>query len=200
MTYYAKYRTIKHASEGFFKDQNSKFYAFAFPVETEDEIQEYRNQLRKKYYDARHHVYAFVLGEDKSIYRASDDGEPHNSSGPPVLNAIKSYDLTNVLVVVVRYFGGKKLGIPGLINAYRTAAEEALKNAEVIEKLPMQEITVECEFSKLNEVLRYVNQNDIKIISQTYDQKSHLRLLADKNKIDEYLEFFRNRKIEAKKI
>ena len=128
------YKTIAKPSEGFFKDRGSKFYAFAFPVSTDDDVSLFREQIKKKYHDARHHVYAFVMGINKDKYRASDDGEPANSSGPPVLNAIKSFDLTNVLVIVVRYFGGKKLGIPGLINAYRTAAEDALSNAQIIEK------------------------------------------------------------------
>jgi len=189
MTQHEKYKTIKKQSEGFFKDQNSKFYAFAFPVESEDEIHKFRNQLRKKFYDARHHVYAFVIGEDKSTFRASDDGEPHNSSGPPVLNAIKSFDLTNVLVIVVRYFGGKKLGIPGLINAYRTAAEDALKNAEIIEKIPVIDIEFQCEFTQLNNVLQYVNLNNLKILDQQYDEKCHLHLSVDKNKYEDFIDF-----------
>jgi len=108
------YKTIENNSEGFFKDKGSKFIALAFPVDSESKVQEYRALLRKKYHDARHHVYAFRIGTKQPIFRSSDDGEPANSSGPPVLGQIKSFGLTNTLIVVVRYFGGTKLGIPGL--------------------------------------------------------------------------------------
>ena len=130
----SKYKTIKSKSEGSYKDKGSKFYAFAYPVTTEDEIKEIQAKLRKEYYDARHHVFAWRLDADKKRFRASDDGEPSNSSGPPILGQIQSYDLTNILIVVIRYFGGTKLGIPGLINAYKTSAKEAIENTEIIEK------------------------------------------------------------------
>ena len=123
------YRTIKRESEGYFRDRGSKFYAFAYPVETEDEVKEHLEELRKKYYDARHHCYAYQLGAEKTSYRINDDGEPSSSAGKPIFGRIQSHDLTNILIVVIRYFGGVKLGVPGLINAYKTAAEEAiLKN------------------------------------------------------------------------
>ena len=191
----AKFKTIAKPSEGFFKDRNSKFYAFAFPVENEEDIAKYRNDLRKKYHDARHHVYAFVLGEDKNIYRSSDDGEPHNSSGPPVLNAIKSFDLTNVLVVVVRYFGGKKLGIPGLINAYRTAAEDALNNAEIIEKIPVISLKLSFGFDKMNEVMKFIKQNSLKILKQDYSDTCSISIEADKENVEKYLADFEKMKI-----
>ena len=192
----AKYKTIAKPSEGFFKDRNSKFYAFAFPVENENQISEIRNNLRKKYHDARHHVYAFVLGEDKNIFRASDDGEPHNSSGPPVLNAIKSFDLTNILVVVVRYFGGKKLGIPGLINAYRTAAEDALNNAEIIEKTPVTSLKLSFGFDKMNDVMKYIKQNDLKILNQDYSDNCVILIEVDKENIDRYFSDFEKMRVK----
>ncbi len=193
----AKFKTIAKPSEGFFKDRNSKFYAFAFPVENEEDIAKYRNDLRKKYHDARHHVYAFVLGEDKNIYRSSDDGEPHNSSGPPVLNAIKSFDLTNVLVVVVRYFGGKKLGIPGLINAYRTAAEDALNNAEIIEKIPVISLKLSFGFDKMNEVMKFIKQNSLKILKQDYSDTCSISIEADKENVEKYLADFEKMKVKV---
>ena len=125
------YKTINGTSEGFFKDRNSKFYAFAFHVESEQEVKEHLKELQKKFYDARHIVYAFVIGKNSEISRSSDNGEPAGSSGPPVLRAIKSAGLTNTLIAVVRYFGGKKLGIPGLINAYGSAAQDAINNAKI---------------------------------------------------------------------
>ncbi len=161
-----QYKTIKSKSEGFFKDRSSKFYAFAFPAKNEDEISAYRRQIRKKYYDARHHIYAYRLGAEMKIFRASDDGEPSNSSGPPVLGKIKSYELTDILIIVVRYFGGTKLGIPGLINAYGSAAEDAIKNAEIIIKTIFKEIEIRFEYSQMNEVMRIIKENDLKIIEQ----------------------------------
>ena len=161
-----QYKTIKSKSEGFFKDRSSKFYAFAFPVKNEDEISEIRSKIRKEYYDARHHVYAYRLGADMKTFRASDDGEPSNSSGPPVLGKIKSYELTDILIIVVRYFGGTKLGIPGLINAYGTAAEDAIKNAEIVVKTVTRNITAEFEYAQMNDVMRLIKDFDLKIREQ----------------------------------
>lgn len=127
-----EYLTISKPSEGLFKDRGSKFLAFAYPVSSEDEIKEIQEHLRSEYHDARHHCYAYMLGKDKNVFRANDDGEPSSTAGKPILGQIKSYDLTNILIVVIRYFGGTKLGVSGLINAYKTAAEEALKNAKII--------------------------------------------------------------------
>ncbi len=160
------YKTIQSASEGFFKDKNSKFYAFAFPVENEADVESCRAMLKKKFYDSRHQVYAFRLGADAETFRASDDGEPSNSSGPPVLGKIKSYDLTNILIVVVRYFGGTKLGIPGLINAYGTAAEEAIKNAKIIEKTIYETLNLGFEYPEMNDVMRIIKDNNLEILHQ----------------------------------
>ncbi|MEQ9007162.1 MAG: YigZ family protein, partial [Ekhidna sp.] len=117
------YHTIKEKSEGLYKEKGSKYLAFAYPVKSEVEIKEIQESLRKEYYDARHHCFAWVLGMDDQSYRANDDGEPAHSAGDPILGQIRSFELTNVLVVVIRYFGGTKLGVGGLINAYKTATE-----------------------------------------------------------------------------
>jgi len=164
--YTDQYKTIKSKSEGFFKDKGSKFYAIAFPVKSEDEINQYREQIRKEYHDARHHVYAYRLGTDMKIFRASDDGEPSNSSGPPVLGKIRSHELTDILIIVVRYFGGTKLGIPGLINAYGTAAEDAVNNAETVIKTIFKEIEIQFEYPQMNSVMRIIKENNLKIIEQ----------------------------------
>ncbi len=161
-----QYKTVKSKSEGFFKDRSSKFYAFAFPVKTEEEIQKYRASVKKEYYDARHHVYAYRLGADLKTFRASDDGEPSNSSGPPVLGKIKSYELTDILIIVVRYFGGTKLGIPGLINAYGSAAEDALKNAEIIIKTITKTIRAEFDYAQMNDVMRLIKDFNLTIAEQ----------------------------------
>ncbi|MDD4849056.1 MAG: YigZ family protein, partial [Bacteroidales bacterium] len=123
------YKTIKSPSTGYFMTQRSKFYAFAFPVDSEEEIKQQLAILKKQYFDARHHVFAWILGKDKTRYRINDDGEPSGSSAKPIYGQLLSNDLTNILVVVIRYFGGVKLGVPGLINAYRTAAADALQQA-----------------------------------------------------------------------
>ncbi len=163
-----QYKTIKEHSEGFFKDRSSKFYGLAFHVNSEEEIKEIRESVRKEYHDARHHVYAYRLGADLKIFRASDDGEPSNSSGPPILGKIRSYELTDILIIVVRYFGGTKLGIPGLINAYGTAAEEAIKNAKIIVKTVTKELTINFEYPQMNDVMRIIKDNDLTILEQDF--------------------------------
>src|SRR5688572_4417432 len=127
------YLTLQAATRGIYKEKGSKFLAFAWPVNTEFEIKEKIDGLRKEYYDARHHCYAWMLGAEKNHFRAFDDGEPNHSAGDPILGQIRSKGITNVLIVVVRYFGGVKLGVGGLINAYKTAAENALNNSAIVE-------------------------------------------------------------------
>jgi uncharacterized YigZ family protein len=174
------YKTIKGISEGSFKDKGSKFLAFAFPIENEEEINKYRAELRKKYFDARHHVYAFCLGADKSIFRSSDDGEPSNSSGPPVLGQIRSFDITNILIVVVRYFGGTKLGIPGLINAYKSASKDAIEHAEIIEMNVQLPLTLRFEYLLMNDVMKILKHDGIHIINQQFDNDCVIELKIDK--------------------
>lgn len=172
----SKYKTIKSKSEGSYKDKGSKFYAFAYPVTTEDEIKEIQAVLRKEYYDARHHVFAWRLGADKKRFRASDDGEPSNSSGPPILGQIQSYDLTNILIVVIRYFGGTKLGIPGLINAYKTSAKEAIENAEIIEKEVENYYLIEFSYEQMNSVMKLIKDYNIFQSNQKFDLNCSLNI------------------------
>ncbi|MBN2664687.1 MAG: YigZ family protein [Bacteroidales bacterium] len=182
------YKTIKTNSEGFFKDKQSKFYSFAYHVNDEEEIKEIQKSLRKKFHDAKHHVYAFVIGENCEIYRYSDDGEPSNSSGPPIYNTIKSFELTNILVVVVRYFGGKKLGIPGLINAYKSATEDAINNAQIIEKT--SDVTLELTFaySLMNKVMYIFDKTGANILEQTFTTDCKIIANIRKGKKDELVE------------
>ncbi len=174
------YRTIQEKSEGFFKDRGSKFYAFAFPVENTEEIDKYRAELRKQYYDARHHVYAFNIGNENSTYRCSDDGEPANSSGPPVLGQIRSQNLTNILIVVVRYFGGTKLGIPGLINAYKSATNDAIANAKIIEKFLEIPISIKFEYANINDAMRLTKNEGVRIVQQNFDNSCSMELMVRK--------------------
>ena len=193
------YKTINANSEGFFKERGSKFYAFAFPVETEEEISKHREQLRKKYYDARHHVYAFRLNPDSNKYRSSDDGEPSNSSGPPVLGQIKSDELYEILIVVVRYFGGTKLGIPGLIHAYKTAAADAIQNATIIEKRITRNLELNFPYEILNDMENLSKNPDIEIMNREYMDSCKMNISVARNsfnKVLEHLEKFHKLKIK----
>lgn len=160
------YKTIKTISEGFYKEKGSKFLSFAYPVKNEADVKQIISDLKKRYFDARHHVYAFRIGPDKKFYRYSDDGEPSNSSGPPVLGQIQSFDLTDILIVVVRYFGGTKLGIPGLFNAYRSAANAAIENAEIVTVTRKRSVEIRFQYSLLGAVMRFVKDEAIEIISR----------------------------------
>ncbi len=177
-----QYKTIELPAEGSFKDRGSKFLAFAFPVKNEDEINKYRAELRKKYFDARHQVYAFQIGPENPIFRASDDGEPSNSSGPPILGQIKSYGLTNILIVVVRYFGGTKLGIPGLINAYKSAAKDAIEKATIVEKSVEFFVKIEFPYNSINDVMRILKNDGIKIKSQLFENICLIEMNVNKSK------------------
>jgi uncharacterized YigZ family protein len=160
------YITLKSHSEGFYKEKGSKFHSFAFAVDNEPEVKKYLAELKKQYYDARHHCYAYVLGESGDRYRANDDGEPGHSAGDPILGQIKSCNLTNTLIVVVRYFGGTKLGISGLINAYKAAAADALANNSLVEHPILSPISIEFDYPHLNQVMCLIKEFDLQIISQ----------------------------------
>lgn len=164
------YLTIRDQSEGVYKEKGSKFLASAFPVSNENDVKNRLDALRKKYYDARHHCYAYVTGPDQEQYRANDDGEPHHSAGDPILGQIRSHNLTNTLIVVVRYFGGTKLGISGLINAYKLSATDALGNSKIIKVVITQPITLKFQYDQTNEVMKLVTDFGIKIQSRDFTE------------------------------
>jgi uncharacterized YigZ family protein len=168
--------TIKEPSEGEYKEKGSKFLAFAFQVRTEDEVKERLDELRRKYYDARHHCYAYQLGQDGELWRANDDGEPNHSAGTPILNQIKSFDVTDILVVVIRYFGGTKLGVSGLIRAYKTATQEALENAEIEEKIITKIISFSFEYLGMNDVMKLVKDYELEIVEQEFTNTCQMKL------------------------
>jgi uncharacterized YigZ family protein len=170
------YKTISGPSTGSYREKGSKFLAFAFPVADEGEIRGHLERLRKEYFDARHHGYAWVLGADKNKFRANDDGEPGHSAGDPILGQIRSKDLTNVLMVVVRYFGGTKLGVGGLIHAYRTAALDALSQAEIVVKEVMAELTIDYDYSCSPDLMRLVKEFDLNILDQQFEERGMMRL------------------------
>ena len=168
------YRTIQASSEGNYKEKGSKFLGFAFPVESEEAVKVRIAELKKKYFDARHFCFGYMLGADKARFRAFDDGEPNHSAGDPILGQIRSKDLTNVLVVVVRYFGGVKLGVGGLISAYKLAAEDALLHATIIEREVKQEIKLSYDYVSSAEAMRLVKEFDIEIQSQDFGDRGSL--------------------------
>lgn len=163
------YKTIKNRSEGIFKDRGSKFLAFAFPVSTEDQVKEITDNLRREYHDARHHCYAWRLGADMEHFRANDDGEPSKTAGRPVLGQIQKYELTDILIVVVRYFGGTLLGTGGLINAYRSAATDSLEQAEIIIKDVKERYEVKFPYSAMNDVMKVLKEEQADQVSQDFD-------------------------------
>jgi uncharacterized YigZ family protein len=169
------YRTIQHPSEGLYKEKGSKFLAFAYPVSSEGEIKEKLAALRKSYFDARHHCYAWMLGPDKKSFRAVDDGEPNHSAGDPILGQIRSKDLTNVLVVVVRYFGGVKLGVGGLISAYKQAAEEALSQASILTPEVRKAFALQYAYVSTPEVMRVVKEFELQVTDQEFNEDCMLK-------------------------
>ncbi|GHT03375.1 hypothetical protein AGMMS49525_08340 [Bacteroidia bacterium] len=173
-----EYKTIAAPAEGVFTEQRSKFLAFAMPVHTPEQVKEVVADYRKKYYDARHVCWAYVLGANRTEFRANDDGEPSSTAGKPILGVINSHDLTNILIVVVRYFGGVKLGTGGLIVAYRAAAQEAIANAQIITKAVEQTISITFDYTVLNDVMRIVKDTQAQILSQKFDTVCELTLLV----------------------
>lgn len=171
-----KFLSIESVSEGFYKEKGSKFLAFAIPCKTEEEIKEHIARLRKEHYQAVHVCSAFRLGSDKKLYRASDDGEPTNSAGAPILGQIQSFDLSNILIAVVRYYGGVNLGVGGLIHAYRTASKDALEQATIIECEDWYKLTLSYQYDEMQRVMHTLKNSSAKIVSQDFQLICNLEL------------------------
>jgi uncharacterized YigZ family protein len=187
------YKTIAFPSEEIlFKEKNSKFFGYAFPVTTEDEIKNHLEILRKKHFGAVHYCYAFQLGTDKIQFRANDDGEPSNTAGMPIYGQIQSFGLTNILVVVVRFFGGIKLGVGGLIAAYRTSAQMALENAEIIEKTIDIHYAISFDYKNMNKVMRVIKEKNIEIISQKMEMSCEIEIATRKKNAEMVFDIFSN--------
>lgn len=186
-----KFLSIKEAAEGLYKEKGSKFLAYAFPVSKSNEVKEILDVLKKKHFNARHYCYAYILF-DKELFRSYDDGEPRHTAGDPILNQIRSAQLKNVLVVVVRYFGGTKLGKSGLINAYKSAAKDVLSNAEIIEKTIKKSILVNFHYEGIHDVMHAIEQDNYKVVYQHYDKDCSITCLVPASKI---LQF--RKKLEA---
>jgi len=180
------YKSIAGPSEGLFKDNGSRFIALAYPVETEEEVREIVSRLRKEYHDARHHCYAYRLGYQRDVFRASDDGEPSGSAGRPILGQIDSLGLSDVLVVVVRYFGGIKLGIPGLIRAYKTSSADALSQAAVIEKIAARRFRLHFDYLSMNAVMKVLKEMDLPQSGQQFGEECSLEVRVRLSALEDF--------------
>lgn len=195
------YLTIEKPVEAIFKDKGSKFLAFAYPVENDQQIKEILNQLKKEHHTANHHCYAYRLGADKMNFRANDDGEPNNTAGKPILGQIQSNDLTNILIVVVRYFGGTLLGVSGLINAYKNSAADVIKVSSIVEKQILFNYTIQFYFEHLNDVMKLLKQLDCKINNQQFDNNCEISFSirkANSEQCEEKLKKIEGLKLEYK--
>ncbi len=168
-------------AEGFYSEKRSKFLAFAFHVTSEEEVKQYVAEFRKKYYDARHVCWAYMLGAERTDFRANDDGEPSSTAGKPILGQINKNELTDILIIVVRYYGGVNLGTSGLIVAYRTAAAEAIANAEIVSQFVEEEVVFDFPYIMMNDVMKIIKDMSPRIISQTYDYTCEMKLSIRKS-------------------
>lgn len=187
------YKTIAKACEGeIFKDRNSKFLGFAFPVNNEEEVKQHLEDLKKEHYAARHWCYAYQIGIEDIHYRANDDGEPNNSAGMPIYGQIQSFEVTNILVIVIRYYGGVKLGVGGLINAYKTGAQFALESAKIIKKTIDKQFELKFEYKNMSKVMRLLKENDAEITNQKLELNCLLEISVRKGNAQRVQELFKN--------
>jgi len=192
----SKYNTIKTNSEGNFIDKGSKFPSYAFEVNSEEEIKEKLEEIKILHPKATHHCYAYKLGLDQNNYRANDDGEPSGSAGRPILGQIYSNELTNVLIIVVRYYGGTKLGVSGLINAYKKAAQDAINNTEIIEKEVQIMYEVVCNYLEVNDLMNFLKKMDVNNMEQSFTENCVLRFQVEKSKNDEIMSWLENNSLK----
>jgi hypothetical protein len=178
------YRTIRDLSEGYYTEKRSRFLSFALPVRTPDEVKTLIDAYRKKYYDARHVCWAYMLGPDRTTFRANDDGEPSSTAGKPILGQINSNNLTDILIIVVRYFGGIELGTSGLIVAYRSAAAEAIAAAHIEERTVDETITITFEYPHLNSVMRIVKEDKPDVLAQSFELTCEMTLRIRQSRMD----------------
>ena len=187
------YKTIDFPSEEvLLKEKNSKFFGYAIPVTSEEEIKEILERLRKEHFSARHWCYAYQIGTEKIQYRANDDGEPNNSAGMPIYGQIQSFEVTNVLVVVVRYFGGVKLGVGGLISAYKIAAQMALENSEIVERTIDKHFIISFGYTNMNKVMRIIKEKNLQIVSQKMEMDCEIEISIRKKNVQNLLDTFEN--------
>ncbi len=171
MLFSDEYKTIEGISEGVFRDKGSKFIAKAYPVSSEKDVKLHLEQLKKQYYDATHHCYAYMLGFDKTAYRSNDDGEPSGTAGKPILGQILSNDLTNILIVVIRYYGGVKLGVPGLINAYKMSSADSIQHAKVVTRIVKEVYEIEFPYERMKDVMKIIKDELLEVINNDFGMK-----------------------------
>jgi uncharacterized YigZ family protein len=184
------YRTIEKPSESVFRDRGSKFLAFAYPLTSDQELKNILSVLKTAHPKANHHCWALRLTPDRSVFRLNDDGEPSGTAGRPILNTLFSANITNVVIIVIRYFGGTLLGVPGLINAYRSAAEDAIRQAVIIEKTVNDVYTIEFDYLQINDVMRVIKEEHIDILSQCFDNNCSIQLSIRKTRVTQLLAKF----------
>ena len=177
------YKTIQAPAEGIFRDKGSKFIAYAFPFSHENDLKNIITDIKTAHSKARHHCYAYRLTPDRNIYRVNDDGEPSGTAGRPILNVLLSEELTNILVIVVRYFGGTLLGVPGLINAYKTATEEAILNVKIIEKTVNDVYAIKFDYLLMNDVMKIIKEDKLEILHQEFDLHCQIKLSVRKTDV-----------------
>jgi uncharacterized YigZ family protein len=196
------YKTIEKPSEEIlFKEKNSKFFGYAFPITNEEQVKEIINQLKKQHHTARHWCYAFQIGTENIYYRTNDDGEPNNSAGAPIYGQIQSFSVTNILIVVVRYFGGIKLGVGGLISAYKTAAQMVLANSTIIDKTIDIHFLITFDYKNMNKVMRVIKEQQLTIISQKMEMNCQIEIATRKQNEEKVKEIFDTLfEIEIKKL
>lgn len=195
------YKEVKSHTTGTYKEKGSKFIAYSYPVYSEEEVKHRLEAVRKLEHSARHHCYAYVLHADKSAWRISDDGEPSSTAGKPILRQIQSNNLTNILIIVVRYFGGVKLGISGLIRSYKTAASNAITNAEVLTKTIKEYYEVSFKYPQMNDVMRRVKEFDLEVVNTEFKTDCKLIFALQKSKTDSVVEIFKkNHELSIKHI
>jgi len=186
------YKTISAKSEGYFKDKGSKFIAYAWPVSNEDEIKEILTEIKKEHHNARHHCYAWRLGTEEITWRANDDGEPSSTAGRPILGQLQSFDVTNVFIVVVRYFGGTLLGTSGLINAYKTAAADALSSARIVTKTIEVKYKLHFTYPHMNDVMQIIKQENLNIVDTQFEIECDLYFTVRKSEAGRIGKIFQN--------
>lgn len=186
------YKTIDQPSEGIYSEKRSKFIAYAFPVITEQDVKNRLAEIQKKHWDARHHCYAYILGANKDAYRLNDNGEPSGTAGRPIYGQLLSNDLTNTLIVVVRYFGGIKLGVSGLQNAYKLAAKEAISNATIITKTVQEVYKIAFEYVKMNDVMQILKDSSIQILDRQSDMRCTYTISVRLRDADRFIAALKN--------
>lgn len=196
------YKTIlKPSEEVLFKEKGSKFFGYAFPVFTEEEVKEHIENLKKKHHSARHWCYAWQLGKGYEHFRANDDGEPSNSAGMPIYGQLQSFEVTNIVVVVVRYFGGTKLGVGGLIQAYKTTAQMTLEASKIVEKTIDETFILQFEYPEMNTVMRIIKDENLSVISQKMELNCEFEISVRKKEASRIFELFENTyKVEIKPL